>query len=260
MEVFNILKRIYTGKNALTRHLSLFSLVGVLVIVFLKYTASLGNMFVYNNFFISVPATNIELWCYLFVGILLFFYLIGYGFKFANQVFFSKETLLPDFTLAPFYVFMQYVPMFIIWNIYFLGMILFGWFVLSFFNLSILIYLYFAIILCLIPFCILIFVAYSKKLRFESRFFSTLTLFKVLDKTLGQMISHTLSCIFLAIAPILLVENLLISDSLEKLSALSFAVKLAMLCVDAYILVILLYVFYCGCVSIIQKKFPELVD
>ena len=58
MEVLNYLKQIYSGKKAIENHISLFSIVGIFIISFLKYTASFGGMLVYDDFFIAVPSTN----------------------------------------------------------------------------------------------------------------------------------------------------------------------------------------------------------
>ena len=260
MRIFNSIKQIYIGKDVLARHISLFALISIWLIFFLKYTASWGNMLVYNNFFITVPSTNYELWMYLFGGILLFFYLIGYGFKFSNQCFFDKKTLLPDFTLNPFYVFMLYLPMFLVWNSYFIIFAVLGWLLLSIVNISMLFYIYYAIMLCLIPFVVLVFVVFSKKNRYDRKFFKLGTLFYVLEKTLGDMIILFFEYILLVAIPVLMILNVFNAELWENVTELLFALKLAVLCFSAYLLQVLLLIFYRECVLLIKKRMSDLID
>ncbi|MBE7713177.1 MAG: hypothetical protein E7Z87_05485 [Cyanobacteria bacterium SIG26] len=259
MEVLNYLKQIYSGKKAIENHISLFSIVGIFVISFLKYTASFGGMLVYDDFFIAVPSTNKVLGVCLFICIMSLFYLIGYSFKFINQVFFSKETLLPDFTLAPFYMFVRYIPIIFYWSMQYFLICLLGWYILLFVKQISMGYIFAAIMLCIIPFYYMIVVAFSKRIKYESKYFSHLNILKLLNLTFGKVVLLILQIGIMTTIPSIILNKVLALDFPEKYLQLATTIKLGTFCLSSYIGLILFYVFTMGVVNLIKSKTADMV-
>lgn len=259
MEVLNYFKQIYSGKKALENHISLFAIVGIFITAFLKYTASFGSMLIYEDFFIAVPSTNKELCFYLFICILSLFYLIGYCFKFINRVYYNKETLLPDFTLAPFYTFVGFLPVVLCWNLYYLISCVVGWGCLMFVNQPSVYYLFVAIMLCLIPFFYMMVVAFAKRMKYEKTYFSYKNAFRIMNLTFGRVICLGLQILMLAIVPAFILSEVLTLNLAEKYLQLVTAIKLGTFCISTYLAVILFYVFNIGVVNIMKNNTPDMV-
>lgn len=253
MEVLKQLKQIYTNKNAAANHITLFSMVGLFILFLCKYTASWANMF-YQKFFIAPPSNAVELWFYLFALMLIFVYLIGYGYKVVNISLNNSTLVLPEFNLEPFYVFVKMIPLFLFWSIYFIAAAILGLYIFSVYENVAFAYVYDAVLLCLIPFILMIFNLFAMNFKYDKRLFFLAILGKALDRTLGDVIF--LSMQIFIIEAVLLACLMLALNVFKFVSGdlLSLSVKLFLVCIGVYFSVIVKYLYFVGLGKIAEEK------
>lgn len=254
MEIFRYFKQIYSGKNALANHVSLFSLAGILVILFIKYTASWGNLLFYDNFYISVPSSTKELWAYLFFGMLLLIYFIGYGVNLVNDVMNNKENRLPNITLQPFTFFVKMLPMAVYWIAFYLLICTGGIFALLKLNNSGFIYIFSSVMFCIIPFILILLTQFAKNFEFRKKFFNLFSVFKILEKTLGDVIFLSLGTFALAVIPFFVIYKILAYPVGDEVLNLNLVIKLGALCFVFYLCLIFNYVYFAGLADISKKQ------
>ena len=252
MEIFKYFKQIYGGKNALANHISLLSLAGIFVILFIKYTASWGNLLFYENFYISVPSSNKELWAYLFFSMILGIYFIGYGINIVHNVMYDKSSVLSDITLQPFTAFVKMLPLAVYWFIYYSCICFVGIFVLLKLN-SVFIYLFASIMICVIPFVLILLSRFAKDFSFEKQFFNFFSILKIIEKSLGDVIYLSMGIVTAAILPFFAVYKIL-TYTMGDITNLNLIIKLGALCVGFYLFLIFKYVYLIG-LSNIAKNF-----
>lgn len=254
MEIFNYFKQIYSGKNSLANHISLFSLAGIFVILFIKYTASWGNMLVYNNFYMSVPTNNYELWAYLFLGTLLVLYFIGYGLNIIHNVVSDKGAGLSEFTLLPFVLFVKTLPLMLYWIVYYTAIFIAGILFLLKFNNTGFCYIFASVMLCLIPFFIILFADFTRYFRYKKTYFNCFRLFRIVEKSLGEVIYLSIG-VFIALAiPSFIIYKILVYPISENMLLGGLVIKLASLCLGLYIFIICNYVYSIGLADITKKR------
>lgn len=254
MEIFNYFKQIYTGKNALANHISLFSLIGIFVILFIKYTASWGNMLFYNKFYMSVPSNNYELWTYLFLGTLLVLYFIGYGFNIMHNVISDKDFELPDINLFPFISFVKVLPIMLYWVLYYVVVLIAGILALLKLNNIGFCYIFASLIICLIPFAIMLVAKFTKNFRYNKNYFDWFTIFKSIEKTLGDVIFFTIEIFIVGFIFGFLVYRILAYPIDEDMLIGNLVIKLATLCLGGYLFIIFNYVYLFGLADIAKKR------
>ncbi len=255
MGIFRYFKQIYSGKNTLANHISLFSLAGIFVILFIKYTASWGNLLFYDNFCISVPSSTKELWAYLFFGMLLLIYFIGYGVNVVSNVMNNKENGLPNITLQPFTVFVKMLPMAVYWVVFYLLICFGGIFALLKLNNAGFIYIFSSVMFCIIPFILILLTQYAKDFEFRKEFFNLFSVFKILEKTLGDVIFLSLGVFALAAVPFFAIYKILAYPVGDEALNLNLVIKLGALCFGFYLSLIFNYVYLTGLADISKKQF-----
>ena len=110
MEVLRQLKELYSGKNAISKHITLFSILGIVVILLNNVVAAWGTSAFYFDFFAIAPSSRFELWLTLTVCILLMIYLFGYDCKFLYSKFQNNDSVLPEMDLVPMSMFFKSFP------------------------------------------------------------------------------------------------------------------------------------------------------
>lgn len=253
MEVFNFLKNIYKGENALANHITLFSLAGIMVILLSCYSASWGNL-ILPNVFIAPPESRLELTIELFFGFLIAIYLTGYSFSFVNLRFNNEFVGIPEFNSRPFSLFLKFLPVFIIWLLYYTLFLVGGVLVFLNANQIVLLYIFVSIMICLIPFIMLLFINFSKNFKYERKLFNPLYILRYVDKALGDIIYLSVE-VFIMFA-IVSSAIFYITTIHLKSDSLRLAIWLMSSCVWIYSVFIFKYVYYTGLVKIINKH-PE---
>ncbi len=254
MEVFKFLKSIYKGENAAENHIILFSLAGIMVILFCCYGASLGNL-IFPSVFIASSESKFVLAAELFVALLIFIYLTGYSFYLCNSNFQNNQVEMPKFNLTPFLCFIKLFPLFFIWILYYVIFLAGGLIVFLNADQIILTYIYGAVFICLIPFILLMFINFSKDLKYRKKFFNPLIVLKYINIALGDVIylSIKVGILFLLIScAIFYLSNILISSEVLKL-----AVWLLCACIWMYFVLVFKYIYYAGLIKILNK-YPDI--
>lgn len=255
MEVFKFIKNIYSGEKVLEKHITLFSLTGIMVLLFCCYGASVGNI-LFPNIFIAPPESPLVSTVELFTGLLIFIYLTGYSFYFSNSKFAHIELGIPEFGyLKPFTAFIKILPVFLVWLLYYTAFVAIG--IIAFLNIDQigLVYIFGAVMICVIPFILLMFVDYSKNFHFRRKFFNPFSVLKYIDKALGDIIYLSVEVFILfsiVTAGIFYITTFKISSDSVRL-----AVWLMSACIWVYFVLIFKYTYYTGLVKIVNK-YPEL--
>ncbi len=253
MEVLKQLKQIYLSKNALQNHITLFSIIGLFVLFVCKYTASWANI-LYQDFFIVPPSNAVELWFYLFSLILILIYLTGYGYNFINRVLNDKDFVLPEFTLEPFYIFIKMIPLFIFWGIYYIAAAILGVYVFTSYENFMFSYVYMAIMICLIPFVLMIFAFFAKNFKYDKKFFLLPILGKALDRTLGDIIFLSIQIFIVSLIPVLIIVGVEYCSKFISENLLNLSIRLCAACLVVYITVILNYLYNIELAKIADEK------
>lgn len=254
MEVIKYLKQIYLGKKALSTHIMLFSLCGIMVILLVKYAASWANLLV-PDFFILPPSTNQELFLEASFGVFISIYLIGYGFKFINNIYDKEKVFLPDFTLSEISILLKMLPVIIIWLLYYISTTFCGMYFLLTYNQLVLSYIFASVMVCLTPFILMKYVTFASDFKYSYEIFNPKTILKYLDRALGDVIYLSLEVFIMLLIPIAIIyfsfryATTLSSDSLK------LGLRLGGLCIGTYILFVANLIYYAGLARIIRKKF-----
>lgn len=251
MEVFKYLKNIYEGENSLANHVSLFSLIGIMVLVLSCYGAAFGN-FLIPSLFIAPAPNRYVLYSELCLGILIFIYLTGYSFNFCNFRFSGNELGLPDFKLRSFSTFLKSLPVVFAWLVYYIVAIFLCVYLLLNAEQFVVVYILSALLFCLIPFILLIFVDFSKDFQYKKQFFNPFAIAKYLDKYLGRILIYAVkvSILFTIVTALIFY----IPVKFVKADYLKLAVWLLKFCIWIYFAYVFKYVYYNGCIGILRKN------
>lgn len=256
MEVINYLKQLYKGKGAIYRHITLFSILGIMVILLNNIFATVTNSLALN-FFIAKPSSNIELILDFFVGFLLMFYILGYEYKFINNIINSDEISLPEFNSQPFGTFFKILPVFLLWQLYYMLISYFGNHYINTFQSSVYSYIFNTVLLCLIPFILMIYIRYSADFKLTKEVILPWVIFKYIDGTIVDIVVWCVEFGIFIIIPSLVIFGfaeaiLTIKNDLVKLACIILGLS-----INAYIITIFRLVFNIGISKIVKKKFLD---
>lgn len=254
MEVLNQLKSIYKGKNAISNHITMFAILGIVVILLNNIVASWGASAMFFDFFAVAPSSKFELWISLTACLVLMIYLFGYDCKFLNSRYTNEEGELPQFDLVPMIIFFKSFGIFILWNLYYLVALVFGIIFILPTNNSILIYLLSSLLVCSIPFMNLILVKFTSDFKYSKDVLLPSSIFRYIDKCFIPIVGAILGIIILALVPSYIV--FFVAKCAHKISVepLRLSVYLANVCVFVYLIAILKFVYLGTFVKIIKAK------
>lgn len=256
MEVIRYLKQIYQGKNALSNHITLFSLIGIMFILLSTYFAPWGNIF-FSDFFVNPLSDRFQIYLTLFAGLSIYVYLIGYSFNYVYKSVKNGEYSIPNFTFEPVIVFMKMLPVFIVWKIYYFIVWGVGIYMFLLYDKFALAYIFSSIMICIIPFILMQFVKFAFEFNYKKVFFSPVSLFKNIDKTLGDVIFLSVEIFILAILPVVLVYGMLIAADDVSSRIMKSALRYGGFCIGFYLLAVLQYVYFIGLAGIVKRNIPD---
>lgn len=254
MEFSNYIQKIYCGKSAVFNHISLFSLLGILTIAVNNYLSSaFGNIF--GTYLENVRFSPTVNYLNLFLALMLVIFFCGYGFKYVWNMF-NGEYSLPELSLSSYTIFLRMLPLFIVWSIYTTFMAFLG---LVFFPInSPLFSIYFSVLICLIPFILIIMVSFARNFEYKPFCFNLFSIFSVLNKALGDVIFLFLKTVVASILPAVVVYAMYKSALISNHQTVIMSLKLGALCVAVYSLFVLSCAFNIGLVQISKEKFSDL--
>lgn len=254
MDVFKYLISIYSSKDSIYNHITVFSLLGILTISIICYAAYLFGNFL-GDFLGFAPVNHVELFINLFILIMLICYFVGYNFQYVNSMFNEKSSLIEP-SLSAYMTFVKTLPLIIVWGLYFVALLFIGLFLFPISNVSF--HLFFTILLCLIPFIFLILVSFAKDFKYRSDLFNPFILLWVLDKTLGAIIFLTCKVVILSILPVLFVYLLFHYSAFPSNVFLKLGFRIAASCIALYLITMLGYIYSMGLVKISKEKLAKL--
>lgn len=254
MDVFKYLITIYQGKDSIYKHISIFSLLGILTIAINCYGAYLFGS-VFGDFLGFAPANFTEIFINLFILIMLLCYFVGYYYQYINNMFNDNNSLLEP-SLSAYSVFLKFIPLFLTWGIYIVGLLFLGLVLFPINNISF--HVFFTILMCLIPFVSLLFVAFAKDYKYRSDLFNPFIVLWVLDKTLGAVIFLTCKIVILSILPILLIYSLFHYSSFPSNPLLKLGFRIFVSCIGMYLFSMLGYIYSMGLVKIVKERLSQL--
>lgn len=253
MEAYNYLKEIYSGKRAIYNHITLFSLLGIMVIFLNNLSASWGSS-LYIDIFAIPPSSSFELWVALFGGFFTALYLFGYGYQYVNSLFKRDDRSLLEFTFQPFGTFFRVFPMFFLWQNYITLFAVFGTLIILAFNNLVILYVFGAIITMFLPFVHMVLITFSARFKYRVRFFYPWIVLQYFDKTFSDVVCLFLQVLLLALVPIAIITTLVITSMQIEHEVYQYAIELASLCFGVYSFAVLKLVFSAGLVRIIKEK------
>lgn len=256
MEVFKYLLQMFNTKSALTRQISLFSLVGIMVICLNNYTSSWTNM-LFDNFYITPPANHIYIKVSLFIAFLIFFYLTGYGYKLFGSVSYDGKFSMPEFSLEPFTAFFKMILLFSVWLFYYAAIISVVCLLLYDYHNIMCYYVFYSIMLCLLPFVFIIFTEFAQNFKYEIKYFNVFYLFKILDKCLGDVIFLSLEVLISLIITVVLIYTVFLYSLNIKQEIWQFGVRYFGICLSVYVFTVLNYIYHIGLAKIAKTKFNQ---
>ncbi len=257
MEVFKYFKQLYQGKDVLSNHITLFSLLGIMVILLNNAAAHWGSNILYFDFFAVAPSSDLELWLNIFFGILILIYMIGYGIKFIHKVIEENNIELPNFDLEPSSYFVKFLPVFLIWIFYYVATFLAGILFTFSDNNPVLVYVFSSIMICLIPFIHLIFVEYVRDFKITKNIIYPWNIFRYLDKNIGDVIFLVAAVIILSLIPDAVIFLMLKFAHGLASEVMKLSVYLAGLCIGLYLIFVLKLVYFAGLAKILNEKFVK---
>lgn len=253
MEAFNYLKEIYTGKRALYNHITLFSLLGIMVIFWNNLFAVWGSS-LYIDMFAVPPSSTMGLWVALVGAVTIAMYLFGYTYQYINSLFKRDDCSLIEFTFLPFGTFFKVFPMFFLWQNYItLISIVVSLVLLSFGNL-ILLYLFFGLTLAIMPFVQMVLITFCSRFKYRIKFFFPWLALTYMEKTLADVFILFLQVMLIGLIPAILISGLVVGSFYIEHEVYQYAIELACLCFGIYTLAILKYIFSVGLVRIVKEK------
>ena len=253
MEAFNYLKEIYTGKRALYNHITLFALLGIMVI-FLNNLLAVWGSSLYIDLFAIPPSSTMELWVALIGGFSIAVYLFGYSYQYINSLFKTEECSLIEFSFTPFGTFFKVFPMFFLWQNYVVLLTIFVSLLLLSIGNVILLYIFFAIIVALMPFIQMVLITFCSRFKYRIKFFYPWLILQYMEKTLSDVIKLFAQVVLLAVIPAFLIAGLVVVSFYIEHEVYQYAIELACLCLGIYTFAILKLVFSVGLVKVVKEK------
>ncbi len=251
MNVLSYLKDLYTKENFIFNHISLFALVGICTISTVGFLAyAFANIY---SGLTSIPPQ--QAYISLVFALMTIFFFCGYIYSFANKVF-QGITNLPELSLSSYSAFVRTLPVMISWGIYEAFLVLIGFVAIP--ATRHLFYIYYSVLICVLPFINLISIAFAKDFKLRSDLFSFLTLFKVLNQTLGAVINLAFQMLLLMIIPAGLVYLMFKYSAKISQQTLMFSVNLIILCFATYLMMVAKLVYTRGLVEIVKDKLSDI--
>lgn len=215
-----------------------------------NYIASnLSSM--YASYFGFAPSTNLEIYIDVIIGVMLLIFSIGYFYEFVNNSY-SEADKWPEISLKPYGYFLRMLPIILMWINYIAFFALLGFNMFKIDSLSFA--LYYAVLICLIPFIDIILISYARDFKFTFDAINPLKIVKVIDKTFVSVILLIIKTLFISIIPVIIVYLLFKYAINVKNSFVQLGLRLGAVCLSVYFINIIRYIYSLGCVDIVKSK------
>jgi hypothetical protein len=242
MEFLDSIKKICLNKVFALNQLILFSLCGILFLLFCKVAANFGFGYLLSDFYLVPSATIFEKYLCLMLFIIGIIYLIGYSFKLFNSF---ENNGFPAFDLKPFSIFVNVLPLILAWGFYLVAIAFAGMFLSSFKMVCLL-------LVCLIPFVWINFLNFSKDLQLRKVYFSLYYFLKTVYKFFGAALFYSLKFLIFEGLVLLGFVKFYVLVHIHN-SSFELALQLLYGCCIVYVLVLLQLSYALGLSRVIDK-------
>lgn len=253
METYKYLKELYTGKRAIYNHITLFSLLGIMVIFLNNLSAVFGSS-LYIDLFAIPPSSSFELWVAVLGGCLAAIYLFGYSYQYIHSLFKRDDRSLLEFDFTPFATFFKVFPMFFLWQNYLTLLTILGVLIILAIDNYPLLCIFTGLMVSIMPFVHMVLISFCSRFKYRFKFFYPWIIFQYMDKTLGDVCILFLQTVLLGLVPAAIITMLVIGSTYVENEVYQYGIELACLCFGIYSLAILKYVFSAGLVRAVKEK------
>ena len=252
MELTEIFKRIYSGEQVKRKHITLFSIAGILALLLNSVVSYFGNNLLSNMPTISPSPLEVK----IYLAFLLYFwaYLFGYEYKFINKIMNGFEVTLPKFNSKVLDIFFKMIPMFLLWQLYFFAVSYFaGKYTIT--TKSLFYYFIFGtLMLVFTPFVFMIYAKFAKDFKYSKDVVLPWYIVKYIDKGLVDIVVLGVKYALYAIIPVAFFIGYFdwisgFQDKVVHLAAYLFGISLA-----AYVFIIYKLVYSVAVAEIVKEK------
>ena len=253
MDFVSYFKAIYCGKNAARKHILLFSVTGIVALLFNNMSTYFTNNLLSEQLTVGA-ASPAEFAVDFTFGVLLWLHIFGYEYKFLSGIMNDGELTLPEFDHDVMATFGKMFPLFFLWQIYF--------FVITFFTgiytvaTKDLVYYFLAgtLMLFFTPFVFMIYIKFSKDFKYTKDVLVPWSIIKYIDKGLVDVVIWSVKFGAYAILPIAFLVGYMewatqITPQTPRLIA-----YLAGICVGSYIFTVYKLIYGIGMAKIVKEK------
>ncbi len=245
MEVIKYLYRMFNSKQALLVQISLFSLVGLFVIFFNNLAPNITNLF-FDNFYVNALSNANIVKVSLVFAILIFIYLFGYLYRMLGSVNSDGYFQFPQFDLEPFVAFVRFIPLLLVWGMYYIFLIYVSTMVIENYSDFSFMYIICSLAICVIPFVAIIFSKFAKDFAYHTKYFAIRYIFKIIYNSLGKVIFLSLQSIVIFYLGYLVLNFMFTHTAQIKSETWLFGVRYMIVCLSVYLFVILNQAYLIG--------------
>ncbi len=245
MDIWNYLKNIYSGRENLLTHIILFSLCGILAVVFSKFSASYLGIF-----YLGYPLTS-GLMTYVcsFLMIIISMFMFGYIYSYSNALFKDPKSKLPDVNSEVYVAFFKMLPIVLFWFLIIIMLIFLGLSIFSLQSEPIKSFVYNFLLLFLFPYINVIFVLYSKDFNLKPALYKPLNFIKIIRKIGFPITVLVFKCIILLYVIVEIVLKLLsLSSNITDINT-CIGIRILILSMAFYLISVLNYIYVSGVVK-----------
>lgn len=253
MNIFEITKNLYTGKENLVAHVGIFGLAGIMAISFNEIISVFTGNTMYSVF---VTPSNAEVIIFALIGMTIFIYFTGYMYQFVHENYTSKNTELPSISMNCFVTFLKTFPVIFVWGLYIGLALIFGHVFLNVGRVEF--FVFFTFLLILLPFINMVFMLFARDFKYQIKFFNPLLIVKIMQKTFVPVIIFLIQFIGISIIISIISGMLFRFAFYEHARNIQMSLILLIMCVSSYIQQILNLAYYKGLTQIIKKE-PNLM-
>ena len=240
----NSLTKIFSGKSSFLNNVTLFNVVGIFSIAMVNISSYIVGSG-YSMVLYFVPIETGEFILNLIIATVSGVFLNGYIYQ-AVHANFKDDFVLPEMTFKTITTYFKMFPLLIAWAVYFLGFDFIFQNIIGDWSKM--------LILCLIPFANLLWILFAKDFVFKKQYINPKSLFKIVNKTLVNIVSCAF-CSFLLFltAGFTSLALFKISQSFLTLEYILFF-KLLGVCISIYLLYITQLFFNLELSEIVKTK------
>ena len=253
MDFVSYFKQLYSGEGVLRKHLLLFAVAGIMALLLNNVASSYTNTLLSDSITIAPMSVQEIIIDFAFGGI-LWLHIFGYEYKFLSNIMNDKPITLPEFDSEVFITFCRMLPMFFVWQLYFV----FVFYMTLSYTISSKSLLYYFLIgslmLFVTPFVFMIYVKFSKDFKYSTEILEPWHIAKYIDKGLVDVVIWSVKFASYALIPAAFMVGYMDWAINITLPIPRLVAYLIGLCAGSYIFIIFKLIYGIGMANIVKEK------